>query len=102
MKKLIAKGFFCALGEVVYVSLVAGFMRNISQIFKDVPDVVGLSIFLLLFVVSAVVSGALILGQPILLYLSGKKGEAIKLFFFILGWLVIFLLVAFFSLILSK
>jgi hypothetical protein len=46
---------------------------------------------LLLFIISASVTGLLVLGKPIHLYLSGLKKEAFVLLFATTGWLVLFL-----------
>ena len=48
---------------------------------------------LMLFVFSAAISGALIIGKPALLYLEGKKREALELFAFTLGWILVFLVI---------
>jgi heme O synthase-like polyprenyltransferase len=55
---------------------------------------------LLLFVLSASVVSALILGKPILLYLEDKKAEGIKMFLYSVGWLFIFAVLAFASILL--
>src|SRR4030042_707816 len=93
--KLIGQSFFFALGEGVYIFLIALLARNAEKIFGDKPAMLGIIMFLLLFVFSAALSGALILGKPILLYLEGKKREALEFFGFTLGWIFIFLLVLF-------
>ncbi|MBU0670598.1 hypothetical protein KKF29_00400 [Patescibacteria group bacterium] len=91
MKKLITLGFFYALGEGIYVFLVAIFMLNAEKIFGKMPGPAGITSLLMIFVLSAAISGALVLGKPILLYQEGKKLEAVKLFFLTLGWLLVFL-----------
>ena len=48
---------------------------------------------LLLFVLSAAITGALVLGKPILLYLDNKKEDALKLFGWTLGWLAIIVII---------
>lgn len=96
-KKLIGSSFLLALGESAYIFLVALFMFNAERLLGSKPEPVGMVAFLLLFVTSAAVSGALILGKPILLYLEGRKSESIKLFFAILAWLLIFLTILLFT-----
>lgn len=91
--KLIKYGFFLAAGEGVYIFLVALFMSNVTQYFGNTPGFLGFVVFLMLFVFSAAISGALILGKPLLLYLEGQKKEALELFGFILGWLFFFMLI---------
>lgn len=46
---------------------------------------------LLLFVISATVTGFLILGKPITLYLDGAKKEAFRFLAMTVGWLAAFL-----------
>jgi sterol desaturase/sphingolipid hydroxylase (fatty acid hydroxylase superfamily) len=91
--KFSGRGFLLALGEGVYILLVAFLMQNANKLFGNKPNTVSLAAFLLLFVVSAVVSGALVFGKPILLYLNGKKKEALELFGFTIAWLSVFLAV---------
>jgi hypothetical protein len=92
--KLLGKGFLLALGEAVYILLVGMLMLNGNQLFGNKPQVLSFIAFLLLFVVSAAVSGALILGKPVLLYLDGKKKEALELFGFTLSWLLLFTVIS--------
>src|SRR4030042_3800955 len=92
-KKLLTQGFLSAFGEGVYVLLVALLIRNGDKLFGNRPSILGIVVFLMLFVVSAAISGALILGKPILLYLEGEKKEAFELFGLTLGWMFLFLLV---------
>jgi len=82
-----------ALGEIIYVFLVALLMQNASQIFGDASQIFAGATFLLLFVVSTAISGILIFGKPILLYLDGEKKDALKMLSYILSWLLLFLLV---------
>ena len=96
-KKIIKQAFLLALGEGVYITLVALLMFGIQKLFGGKPDPVIIAplAFLLLFVISAAISGALILGKPMMFYLDGKKKEALQLFGFILAWLLLFLIIAF-------
>ncbi|MCX6763904.1 MAG: hypothetical protein NTZ97_04225 [Candidatus Moranbacteria bacterium] len=99
MKKIIISGLIFALLEAVYVFLVALFMNSANKFLGPGPDgpngpnMIGIVIFLLIFVLSAAVSGALILGRPILLYLDNKKREALELFGATLGWIFILLVI---------
>lgn len=94
-KTLLGQSFVLAFGESVYVALVAIFMSNLQTVFAghDKPGAMGFVILLLLFVISAAVSGALILGKPILIYFEHRKKEALKLFGLVLGWLIIFMII---------
>jgi hypothetical protein len=91
-KQLITLGFFLALGEAAYIGLVALLMNSAQRFFGNTPDnkIIAPITFLLLFVLSAAVSGALVLGKPVLMYVEGKKKEALALFGFTLFWLFVF------------
>ncbi len=96
--KLILYALTSALGTILYVSGVAWFMSNIESIFGkfEKPDDFRAPLFMiLLFVVSAAITASLVLGRPILLYLDNFKKEAIKLFFYTLGFLFIAILIVF-------
>lgn len=92
-KKLVSQSFFFALGEGVYIFLVALLMRSAADLVPKDPSVLGPVLFLMLFVFSAAVSGALILGKPVLLYMEGKRREALEFFGFTMGWLFVFMIV---------
>ena len=69
-----------ALGVYVYVLLVALLMWQGNALFGTEDTMLSMAAFLMLFVLSAGVVGTFILGRPILLYLDGKKKEAVTLF----------------------
>jgi hypothetical protein len=94
-KKLILSGLIFALSEAVYITLVALLMRYADRYFGSGPNIWGIMAFLMVFVFSAALSGALILGRPVLLYLENKKREAVELFVITLGWIFLFLVVFF-------
>jgi len=87
--------FFNALGTVVYIVLVATIMQNGNRIFGEKDNFVTPVAALLLFTLSAVVVGSLVLGKPLTMYLDGKKKEAVGLFVQTAGWLAVFTIVAF-------
>jgi hypothetical protein len=87
MTNLKVRAGWHALAMLVYVSLVAAIMRNGNQLFGEKDNYFMPVAALLLLVLSASVSGALVLGKPILLYVEGRKAEAIKMFFWTIGWL---------------
>lgn len=94
-KKTITKlSFINAAGTVFYVLFVSLFMKNAEQIFGEMEEtIVGPMIFLLLFVISASITGGLILGKPLMLYLDKQKREAIRLFVCTLAWLILFIII---------
>ncbi|MFH0874283.1 MAG: hypothetical protein V1846_05615 [Candidatus Komeilibacteria bacterium] len=85
------RGFLQALGLTVYVALFASII-NLLEASKWQPKFApGFSImfFLLAFIFSAVVCGALMLGYPITLFSAGKRREAFIVIAWSAGWLVV-------------
>ncbi len=89
MKKLVQRSLINALGTIAYVSVVATIMQNGEKIFGNMNQTIGPIAFLTLFILSAAVSGGLVLGKPVLMYLNNEKSEAIKLFIYTLAWLAL-------------
>jgi len=72
-----------ALGVLVYIFLLATFFDQASDWFgKADQKIITPVAALMLFVFSALVTGGLILGKPIMLYFDGHKKEGVKLLFF--------------------
>jgi len=93
--KLVIIGLLNAFGVAAYIVGVSLIIRNGEKIFGKMDNFLGPIAFLLLFVLSAAITGALTLGRPIMLYIRGSKTEAIKLFFYTVGWLFIITLIVF-------
>lgn len=89
-----------AAGTTLYIALVATFFTNTSRLFANSPEHIILipMAMLLLFVLSASVTGSLVLGRPILWYLDGKKKEAVALFVTTLAFLFVLTFLAFLTL----
>lgn len=81
-----------AIATFLYVSLVASFMSGVDDRFANVPDLLAGMTMLTLFVVSAAITGALVVGRPILLYIEGKRAEAVRFFGYTIGWLLVILI----------
>lgn len=77
--KLIKTALVNSLATVIYISLVVFVMMNGQNFFGTASDFGGGLAMLMLFVLSAAVTGSLVIGKSILLYLDGAKKEAIKL-----------------------
>jgi hypothetical protein len=97
--KLIMIGFLNAFGVAAYIVIVSFILRNAEKIFGKMDNFFSPVAFLLLFVLSAAITGTLTLGRPIWLYLENCKTEAVKLFFYTLGWLFVFTFLVFTTLI---
>jgi hypothetical protein len=90
-----AHSFGHAVLVVVYVSIVAWVMQHAQAWFGPAKTVFAPTAFLMLFVLSAVVVGSVVLGRPVLLYAEGQKKEALKFFGFTVLWLFALTIVAF-------
>lgn len=90
-----------SLGHAVllflYVGGVAWFMSHTQEIFSQVkePNFLIPLAMLMLLVLSATISGTLVLGKPILMYWDGKKKEAMAFFGMTVGWLAVLTVLAF-------
>jgi len=96
-KQIIRKSILCAISVIVYIFLVSLFMNNAQHLFGKPVDNPTTAFFtpiiiLSLFVLSAAITGFLVLGIPILLYLNGNKKEAVRFFLYTLFWLFLFIL----------
>ena len=87
----LVRGLAHASGVFVYAAGVAWLGFNSQRIFGKPGSFLVPLFVLLLFVISASVTGLLVLGKPIHLYLSGSRREAFVLLFVTLAWLVLFL-----------
>ena len=93
--KLMSQSLLNSLGVLAYILAVSWLLLNGEKLFGREPSFWTPVALLLLFVLSATITGALVLGQPIWLYLGGKKAEAIKLFAFTVGWLFVITIITF-------
>lgn len=73
------QAFLHSLGVVAYIIVVSCLMFNVERIFGGQEDTVLAPVaFLLLFTLSAAIVGLLVFGRPVMLYLDGKKKEAMN------------------------
>lgn len=78
----------------LYISGIALFMSNGEAIFGGEPKDLWVPIIMLtLFVLSATIVGALVLGRPILLCVEGRKTEALRFFGYTISWLFVGLVI---------
>jgi hypothetical protein len=86
------KSLLLAAATFLYIAGIVFLINNAQAIFGPEETMIIPLFMLLLFVVSAAVTGLLVFGKPVLLYLTGKTREAFTLLFGTLGWLALFLL----------
>ncbi|MDD5590127.1 MAG: hypothetical protein PHQ47_03060 [Candidatus Portnoybacteria bacterium] len=97
--KLFLWGLTDALGAFVYISGVAWLMSHMEKVIGKIDNnFFGPVAILLLFVISATIVGALVLGRPIVFYLNGAKKDSLKLFSYTLVCLVGIAAIVFISL----
>ena len=94
MKKIWVQSLLRSIGVAAYIAAVAAFMNNANAIFGKEDTVVTSIAALLLFSLSALVVGGLLVGTPIMLYLDGKKKEAVQNIIASAGWMLLFFLIA--------
>src|SRR6266404_3215972 len=86
--EIIKNALVNALLTALYVAIVASFLfyapKFLGERAKANTPVIPMAM-LMLFVFSAALTGALLLGRPVLWYLDGKKKEAVALFGYTLG-----------------
>ncbi len=100
MNKLITRAFLNALGTVAYIVLIVSFIFSLQVFMSDTEDIIIIPMaMLLLFVCSAAITGFLVLGKPIMLYLDGKKKEAVSLLIYTLAILFLITILFFIFLI---
>jgi len=90
LSSYLLKSFLNALGTFIYVCAIAWFLFNGKDFFGESKSFLIPVFMLLLFVISASLTGLLVLGEPIHLYMNNMKREAFMLLFATLGWLILF------------
>jgi len=93
--QLLKTAILNSLAVAIYIFLVAVLMTNGNQLFGQVTGILGGVSMLLLFTLSALVVGSLVLGKPIMLYLDGSKKEAVKLLMYIISFLALITIIFF-------
>jgi hypothetical protein len=88
------QSFVRSIAVAVYIVAVAFFMNNAEAIFGKEDTVITGVAALLLFSLSALVVGGLLVGKPIFLYIDGKKKEAVHTVIASAGWLLLFFIIA--------
>jgi hypothetical protein len=97
-KRIALLGLLQALGTALYVALVVTLITVITSLadedFEDrqLAQIVVPVAFLVFFIVSACITGAMVLGYPIVLALNQRIREAFMLVAATVGWLVLMLL----------
>lgn len=96
-KNIAKQSLACAGGAALYITLVATVMRNADRLFGGPgPDSPLAPVAVLsLLVVSAATMGLLVFGKPVMLYIDGKKREAVTMVTYTVGFLAAFTFLVF-------
>jgi hypothetical protein len=100
--KLIKQGILNALGVFIYASAIAWLLSYGEKFLGEKPDNFMMpAAMLILLVLSAAITGFLVFGKPVMLYLDNSKKEAVKLLAYTLISLFTLILIIFAILILK-
>jgi len=89
MNKLLQRSFLNALGTAVYVTVVGTILWNNNKILEPKDNAFTPIAALMLFILSAAITGSLVIGKPMLMYIDGQKKEGVKLFIYTVCWLAL-------------
>lgn len=82
-----------AIAVIAYIILVVFIMNSVGTLFDEKLDNFWAPVlFLMLFVVSAAITGSIVLGRPIYLYLNDQKKEAITFLIYTITWLFLIMI----------
>jgi len=91
--KIIFYSIVHSLGVLGYIFLLVSFLNNAQSFFGKPPEILISATMLLLLVLSASITGLLVLGRPGHLYFNGYKKEGLILLFSTLACLFVFMVV---------
>jgi len=93
--KIIIYGLVHAFAVSVYTFAVVLLMSNSERFLNNAyPEIQGI-LMLMLFVISASITGSLVVGRPVVMYLNGDKKNAFLFFVSIVLWMM-FIFLGFF------
>jgi hypothetical protein len=86
-------GFIQAAGLTLYISLFAFFVQQGQNWFLahhvQLNPASGIMLFLLLFIISAIICASIMFAYPLTLFFNGDRGQGIKIALWSLIWLVV-------------
>jgi len=87
-----------ALGLSAYIGLVASLMQGLDKVMPPLGSpALGISFVLMLFVLSALVSGSILLGYPLFLAKDGKVKQAMQIVGYSMLWIFVIMLLGLMS-----
>lgn len=100
--KIVFLGLAQALGTAIYCALVAFFLMSSGTWFARPNVALAIATFLLLFILSACITGGLVLGYPGYLVLRQRVQEGLLLLISTVAWLILFFGLSLLSLLIWK
>lgn len=91
--KIILYSLVHAFAVLAYVAGFAYLVHNGSDLFIDVPDMMGMMLMLLVFVFSAGLMAVLVFGRPVYLFVSGLKKEGLQFLASTMSWMLILIVI---------
>ena len=92
-KQIISVSLVHAVSVFVYTLLISWVLMNGENWFGQMNGMVGPALILLLLVLSATITGLLVLGKPAMLFLDNKKKESFQFLGFTVGWMLVIVLI---------
>lgn len=91
-KKVLIVSFLQSLGLITYCFIVGSLIFNKAEDwFGPMNETFGSMLFLLIFVVSALICALIVFAYPVSLFIETKKGkDSIKIVGYTAGWLLLF------------
>ncbi len=102
MNKNLWRSLGHAVLVLIYVSIIAFIMSHGEAWFGGDDKPWTPVALLMLFVLSAAVTGSLVLARPVLMYFDGEKKAAVHFFLYTVAWLSILTVIAFIILAMVK
>ncbi len=101
-KSILRYALLEVLAAVLYVLFISVFFSQAEKIFGPEDTMLSPVVFLLLLVFSVAMMAMTIFGRSIMWYLDGQKKEAVKLLFYKLAYLFVFMVLAMIALAISR
>lgn len=102
MNKIIKRALIDSVLTADYIVIISGFIYSLRFIMPKEDSAIIPIAMLLLFVFSAALTAILVFGKPAMIYLNGKKKEAIKLLAYTMAFLFIITILAFILMIILR
>ncbi|MFH1509442.1 MAG: hypothetical protein ABIE68_04725 [bacterium] len=93
IQKITGQSLLHALGVALYIFLIAQIMFSMESVMGKIDDSWGFMIMVMIFTVSAAITGSLVVFRPVYLYMEGQKKEGVQFLLYTIGWLFLITLI---------